>query len=201
MRLAFLLRKCFGAGRWLLWLSALVFLLQTNCTTQITNAIITDFGKTFGDVVIVKNSDATPPSVTLTFDHPATKNRIVLKPGDPPLTVPITANDYFYVIAAAEDPDGSKDIRIKGFTRIECKLGDDVITKGDGTIFHDFPDSAKPGDTAMTRRWLPYLVSGTSAGCQGRNAKFLAYSVNISAEGENFSGLTNQTPMVTFVQK
>jgi hypothetical protein len=202
MRLTFYLRKCSGAVRWLLLLFPVVLLLQTSCTSQISDAILSDFGKTFGDIVIVKNSDATPPAVTLTFDHPMTKNRIVLKSGDPPLTVPITANDYFYVVAAVEDADGAKDIRIKGFSRTACKLLDDVITMGDSNIFHDYPDSAKPGDKAMTRRWLPYLVSGVNASIyQTQGQKFLSYSVNIYAEGENFSGLVIKTPEVTFVQK
>ena len=145
-----------------------VLLLGAGCSKGVSDSILEGFLDSFGDVVTYPDSDTTPPSVFLVFDHPGTGKQVTLKPGDPDMTVHIKPSDRFFVVAVAEDPDGVKDIKIWGGYVKECEAGDIAMRSGPAGLFSNFPDKAGPGDNVLTRRWLPKLINGKTATCPSR---------------------------------
>jgi hypothetical protein len=175
-------------------------LIFISCSKESKKDIIDEIAKSFGDPVKVSESDSTPPSISLVFNDPSTGKKIVLKPTDAPITIPIKVLDRFYVVAIAEDQQGVKDVRIRGTLRKRCKSGDYGMLQT-GHIFADFPGNAGVGDWASTRRWLPKLVDGRFAKCTTKGWELVSYSISLHAEAENFSGLITRTPSVTFTVK
>jgi hypothetical protein len=171
--------------------------LSPGCTGGVDTGLLDSFLGTFGEPVTVPQADRSPPQASLIFNHPRTGKRTVVKPGDAPLSVSLKTTDRFFVIAAADDPQGVKDIRVIGSMEKRC-TSERVGMKQSGSLFLSFPDNGGPGDTALTRRWLPFLIDGAQAQSCPSGYTLFSYVVSIHGVGENFHGGTSTTPTVTF---
>lgn len=156
---------------------------------------LAQFERSFGDSVIIPQSDNTPPDVSLHI--PSGNGEIVLHVGDGPRTIPIKPSDTFYVVAVAEDQQGVRSVSLYASQSISC-TADRETGGGAATGYSSYVGPGSPGKTGLTRLWMPYQVSGGLVTCPpDSDANNSSYS--IAASGENFSGKRASTPWVTFV--
>jgi hypothetical protein len=187
--------------RWvirLLPVCLLPLVLAQGCTPEMAQDVLEGFLGTFGDLVEVDPPDSTPPVVSLVFFDPTSGNKIVLKPGDSSKTISIKKSHRFFVVAVAEDLQGVKRLTVYPSSSVECEpvggIGCKVLP-----LFttHSMSSDAGPGETALTRFWLPRLVDGGMGACPPP-CELKSVRISTFAEGENFSGLKATSPTVTF---
>ncbi len=182
-----------------LWM--LVVLGLSGCTPTMTAELLDGFGRSFGETVTVSDSDTSAPTVTLSIpDLGNGMGAVVLHPGDAPLTIHVGGLNMngFFIVATAEDPQGVKSICISSGFRRECSSGG--VTQLSQPLSYDNCDESQAtvGGTATTKRWLPRYVdlAVVSACPPGQDG---GTTLGFSATGTNFSGQTQSTPSVKFV--
>ena len=181
----------------MIFLAALIY--SQACSPEMSEEILDEFLGTFGDLVEVDITDATPPAVSLVFIDPASGNKVVLKPGEPSKTMSIKKHDRFFVMAVAEDPQGVKKLTIYPSSNVECEpLMENVKCKVMNlSSTSDIVSNAQQGENTATKLWLPRLVDGRMGSCP-RSCKLKSAQISTYAHAENFSGLTSTSPSITF---
>jgi len=177
----------------LAWISAVSVMLLGGCAS-----LVDQFAQSFGQPVVVTGNDTSPPAPTLEIPDYGYGAQ-VLHPGDAALSLPIRMTDRFFVVGAAEDPEGVKGVRIEGEAELDCTNGSGIgELRIFGPIIVSDVDSTGIGGSALTRRWLPTVVDPTLYPC---TAGFTARSLTITlrAVGTNFAGAETATPPVQFV--
>jgi hypothetical protein len=156
------------------------------------------FAATFGQVVTAPASDSTPPTVTLTIPDQGS-GQIVLGSSSAPVQVPMGRNGFF-VVAAAEDPEGIKEVGFVGESRLQCRNEKEGIGQiQTATLLGPTDtDNTGTGGQALTRRWLPRFVDDTYLQC-GTGWTRVSASVTLRALGRNFSGPEVISAAATFV--
>ena len=176
-----------------------VALLQSCKGCEDENAtFLRQFADTFGSVVDIPVSDATPPTVTLTIPDLGS-GQVVLTESSASSTIPMTGVPGFFIIATAEDAQGVKEVGFEGSSTVTCHQ--------DGVSYNQTadlqgPKSSDPGASgkALTRRWLPDYIDDTYLGCfEGWERR--SASLTLHAIGSNFGGLSGHSASVTFVWK
>jgi hypothetical protein len=159
---------------------------------------IDGFAQSFGQPVVVSGNDKSPPDTTLQIPDYGFGAR-VLHVGDAAVTMPIRPTDRFFIVAAAEDPEGVKGVRIEGEAQLQCTNGHGIgELRIFGPILVSDVDGAGVGGSALTRRWFPMIIDPRDYPC---TAGFTAESLTVTlhAVGTNFAGQETSTPSVTFV--
>lgn len=168
---------------------------QSACRT-ISMDLLDQFAASFGDVVTVPQADSTPPSVSLTISDRGS-GKIVLTSASAPLRISLDRSDSFFVIAAAEDPEGVKEVGFVGGSRVQCTRDGVGYIQTATLIGPTDIDNAGAGGQALTRRWLPRFVDDSYLGCSS-GWTFVSASLTLQAQGKNFSGGAAQSAPVTF---
>ena len=159
--------------------------------------LIDQFAATFGQVVTVPQSDSTPPNVTLTIPDQGS-GQIVLNPTSAPVQIPMGATGFF-IVAAAEDPEGIREVGFVGESRVQCRnekegIGSIQIAT---LLGPSDTDNTSPGGQALTRRWLPRFVDDTFLQC-GTGWTRVSASMTLRALGKNFFGPPVASAPATF---
>lgn len=158
---------------------------------------IDQFAATFGQVVTVPASDSTPPAVTLTIPDQGS-GQIVLGSSSAPVQIPM-GQQGFFVVAAAEDPEGVKEVGFVGESRLQCRNEKEGIGQIQTAtlVGPSDTDNTGPGGQALTRRWLPRFLDDTYLQC-GTGWTRVSASVTLRALGRNFSGPEVVSAAATF---
>jgi hypothetical protein len=114
-----------------------------------------------------------------------------------PITIQMDPASSFFVIAAAEDPEGVKEVGFSGHSTVQCRRDGVGYTQQATLIGPTDTDNAVPGGQALTRRWLPRLVNDTYLRCGG-GWTFVSASLTLQARGMNFSGGAATSAAATF---
>ncbi len=174
--------------------------LAAACTPETEKQFWKALDESFGPKVkvSVEPPDLTPPVVSLEFVDPATQKKIVLKSGDPAMTVPIKKGDWLIVVVAAQDPQGVKAVTLYPSSHLDCEpVGDIGCAKFPSYAPYRIAIDAKQGDTVGTRLWFPWVVTASANACTPCGTR--AVRIALWAEGENFSGVKGQASGLTFV--
>lgn len=198
MRNAMVLRATLTGRVTLLFCLFSVALALTECTPKIAKSILDDFASSFGDSVTIPESDPTPPLVSLTVPEFPSGQK-VLMPGDSPHSASIGVGDSFFVVAAAEDPEGVKLVQVISHVHVHCTNDAGIGQLRSFSPISTDSDDSGPGDVGLTRRWIPQRVSLDYAHCaEPQDFRLTSVVIEVKGRGANFSGLTVETPKATF---
>lgn len=171
-------------------------LAASGCAREVAEDFLDAFAGSFGETVTVTDSDSTPPAVTLEIPDIGS-GPIVIGPGDPPVTLNLSLGQSFFVVGVAEDPEGVQSVGFSGSSRRECSSGSGIGSIQFATLLGPTStDDASPGETALTRRWQPTLITD-SYGCGSGSTG--SYRISLIVRGKNFSGQERVTNAATFV--
>jgi len=169
-----------------------------NQTNQFVQDAVAHF---YGNAVNVPPSSSATPVVTISiptrgFCCPAQ----TVTSGQKAVTIPLRQGDSFYITAAADDPDGVKEVHLYTTGQITCAApslpsGIGVIQPVEGLDIAQ-TSQAKPGQNATTRLSVLYLIDQQQWNtCTQGTHKVI---ISVFASGTSFGGVTTNTPYVTF---
>ncbi len=175
-----------------------ILAVGAGCTPETTTSILDAFVSSFGSAITIPDSDSTPPAVSLTVPDPPGED-VVLTPGGPGHAASLDLEGRFFVVAAAKDPEGVKEVQIVGSATVRCMSDAGIGQDQFFSINVTDVDDSEPGGTGLTRRWIPYSVSPSNFACVDPSEfEVTEVTIELRGRGSNFFGLSDETPEVVF---
>lgn len=123
----------------------------------------------------------------------------MLTPGGPGHTANLDLEESLFVVAAAEDPEGVKQVQIFGEAKVRCTNNAGIGQLRFFSLIVSDLDDSEPGETELMRRWIPYSVRPSNFPCaEPSEFEVAQVTVQLRGRGDNFFGLTVTTPVVSF---
>lgn len=157
------------------------------------SSFLDQFAKSFGNLVVIPQSDTTPPSVKLIVpDRGSGQVTITTNSGN---NISIKKDETFFVVAEAEDPEGIQELRISRTTSTTCRNNGEASTGA--PLSSQIVDSVNlnPGDKALTKRWIPTEVAAYGY-CDPQSDYETRLVIVVTAK--NFSGLSGNEVVAAF---